>query len=114
MSEPRSDGASGLATITEFMKRPENRFRRPVPGSEETSFQDEKDFTQQIPLNKQNNRCYTKVKKSEIPPDSLYHPGNKQSLKLMMSCCASWNGITKPFFLDPSKVRLLGNTIRDI
>ena len=72
------------------------------------TFQDEKDFTLEVPSNSQNNRCYRKVKKSEIAVNRLYHSKNKHSLKLMVSCCVSWNGVTKPFFLEPSKAKVTG------
>ena len=82
--------------------------RFPTAKVKSMTFQDEKDFTLEVPSNPQNNRCYSKVKKSEIALDRLYHTVNKQSLKLMVSCCVSWNGVTKPFFLDPSKAKVTG------
>ena len=35
-------------------------------------FQDEKDFTLEVPFNSQNNRCYTSGNKSDIDDDRLY------------------------------------------
>ena len=69
-------------------------------------FQDEKDFPIQVPVNRQNNRVYGKGKKSEISSSRLYHRKNKFSKKLMVSACVSWNGTTKPFFVDPGKVKV--------
>ena len=71
-------------------------------------FQDEKDFTLEVPTNRQNNRIYIRGKKSEVDPKRLYHEGNRQSLKLMVSCCASYNGVTKPFFIDPQQAKVTG------
>ena len=65
-------------------------------------FQDETDFPLAVPTNRRNNRVFFKGKKSEIPSNRLYHPGKRQSVKLMVSCGLSWNGITEPFFLDPA------------
>ena len=45
-------------------------------------FQDEKDFTLQVPSNRQNNRVNVIGKKSSIAPERLYHPANKKSVKL--------------------------------
>lgn len=72
-------------------------------------FQDEKDFTLEVPTNVQNNRVYSRNRKSEIAEERLYHKGNRQSLKLMVSCCLSWNGVTSPFFVDPSKMKVTGS-----
>lgn len=71
-------------------------------------FQDEKDFTLEVPLNRQNNRCYTPCNKADISEVRLYHPTNKMSLKLMVSCVVSWNGVSRPFFLDPQKAKVTG------
>ena len=73
------------------------------------TFQDEKDFTLEVPTNRQNNRVYSRGKKSDINEERLYHEGNKQSKKLMVSCCLSWNGVTPPFFVDPAKTKVTGN-----
>ena len=70
------------------------------------TFQDEKDFTLQVPTNSQNNRVYTRGKKADISSDRLYHNQNRFSMKLMVSACVSWNGATKPFFVDPSKIKV--------
>ena len=64
-------------------------------------FSDEKDFTLQVPNNRQNNRLFTKGKKSDVSSNRLYHPKNRQSLKLMVSAGVSWNGVTKPLFINP-------------
>ena len=69
-------------------------------------FQDETDFPLAVPTNRRNNRVFFKGKKSEIPTNRLYHPGKRQSVKLMVSCGLSWNGITKPFFLDPAVAKV--------
>lgn len=70
------------------------------------TFQDEKDFTLQICTNRQNNRVYSQGKKGEIAPERLFHRQNKQSVKLMVSACISWNGVTPPFFIDPAKAKV--------
>ena len=61
-------------------------------------WQDEKDFTVQIPLNPQNSRVYGTNKKEDIKPNRLFHHSNKQSVKIMVSACLTWKGATKPFF----------------
>lgn len=82
--------------------------RFPIRKVKLLTFQDEKDFTLEVPTNRQNNRVYSRNKKSEINESRLYHHGNKQSLKLMVSCCVSWNGVTPPFFVDPAKSKVTG------
>ena len=71
-------------------------------------FQDEKDFTLQVPKNRQNDQCFTRGKKRDIDQKRLYHPRNKFSLKLMVSAGVSWNGVTKPFFLNPQIAKVTG------
>ena len=69
-------------------------------------FTDEKDFTLQVPSNRQNNRVYTQGRKKDIAANRLYHPKNRQSVKLMVSAGVSWEGVTKPFFIDPQKSKV--------
>ena len=71
-------------------------------------WQDEKDFTIQVPSNRQNNRIFIRGRKSDVNPIRLYHPANKFTEKLMVSCLISWNGISKPFFVDPAKMKVDG------
>ena len=73
-------------------------------------FQDEKDFTLQVPLNRQNNRCYTQGTKRDIPIQRLCQPTNKFSQKLMVSCCVSYQGVTQPFFVNPQRSKVNGVT----
>ena len=40
-------------------------------------FQDEKDFSLQVPTNRQNNRVYFNGPKKNVQPESLYSKGNK-------------------------------------
>ena len=51
------------------------------------AFQDEKDFTIEVPSNRQNNRIYIRGKKAEVHQSRLYHQANRQSVKLVVSCC---------------------------
>ena len=50
-------------------------------------WQDEKDFTLEIPFNSQNSRVYGKGKKNDVPNASLSHEKNRQSKKVMVSAC---------------------------
>ena len=38
-------------------------------------------------------------RKSDIDDSRLFHQLNKQSVKVMVSACITWNGVTKPFFV---------------
>jgi len=71
-------------------------------------FQDETDFTLSVPTNLKNNVVYSRGPKKEIPTYRLYHRGKRQSVKLMVSCGFSWNGVTKPFFVDPKLTKVNG------
>ena len=80
-------------------------------------FEDEKDFTIQLPRNRQNDRLYTAGLKRDVNPDRLFHKSNKFSEKLMVSCVVSYNGISNPFFVNPQAIKvnseLYTNHLRD-
>ena len=82
--------------------------RFPTWRVKKIAFQDEKDFTIEVPSNRQNNRIYIRGKKAEVHQSRLYHQANRQSVKLMVSCCLSYKGVTKPFFLDPRRAKVTG------
>ena len=65
--------------------------------TEKTVWQDEKDFTLDVPVNLQNDREYEKGKKSDDPNEHLFASMNKTSRKVMVSTEVSYNGGTKPF-----------------
>ena len=51
---------------------------------EKCIFQDEKDFTLNIPINPQNSRVYGPQTRSEISADRFIHKQNRQSKKVMV------------------------------
>ena len=73
---------------------------------EKFSYQDEKDFTLEVPTNIQSNRVYFKGKKGQAPDENLFHQKNKQSIKVMVSSCLSRNGATKPSFVNGCEVKM--------
>ena len=75
---------------------------------ERAVFKDESDFPLQIQMNKQNNRVYSKGKKSDIPVENLCHEGNRQSKKVMVSAALTWHGATKPFFVNSGGIKVNG------
>ena len=98
-----------LSTKDRRVNRSRDLLRRfPFWRVRKMTFQDEKYFTIEVPSNHQNNRIYIEGRKSDVDPARLYHGSNKQSLKLMVSCCVSWNGVTKPFFVDPQRAKVTG------
>ena len=75
------------------------KFERNTRMTEKTVWQDEKDFTLDVPVNLQNARVYGKGKKSDVPDENLFASTNKMSRKVMVSAAISWYGATKLFFL---------------
>ena len=73
---------------------------------EKCVFQDEKDFTLDVPINHQNSRVYGKGKKADVSDKRLYHEKNRQSVKVMVSACVTWHGATKPFFVTNNNVKV--------
>lgn len=69
-------------------------------------FHDEKDFTLEVPTNRQNNRVNARVRKNDISPQRLYHERSRFSMKLMVSCCVSWRGKTGIFFVNPQETKM--------
>ena len=79
---------------------------------EKFAYQDEKDLTLEVPTNIQNNRIYFKGKKDQIPDENLFHQKSKQSIKVMVSAFLTWNGATKPFFVNGCGVKMNAKTCK--
>ena len=71
-----------------------------------TVWQDEKDFTLEVPVNLQNDRVYGEEKKSDIPDENLLIMTNKISKKVMISAAILWNGATKSFLLSNNGIKV--------
>ena len=69
-------------------------------------FTDEKDFTLEVPTNRQNNRVYASSKKTDISPGRLYHEKSRFSRKVMVSAGVSWRGKTDIFFLETQTAKV--------
>ena len=91
---------------TERAGRLADRFEGNPRLIEKCVFQDEKDFTLEVPLNPQNDRVYSKGEKKDVPESNLYHNTNRQSKKVMVSACLTWNGATKPFFVNSGGIKV--------
>ena len=63
---------------------------------EKFACQAEKGYTFEVPTNIQNKRVYFKGKKNQVSDENLFHQTNKQSIKVMVSACLTWNRATKP------------------
>ena len=64
---------------------------------EKTVWQDEKNFTVEVPVSLQNNRVYGKEKKSDIPDENLLSLTNNMSKKAVVLTVVSWCSVIKPF-----------------
>ena len=53
-------------------------------------FQDEKDFSLQVPTNRQNNQVYFNGPKTDVEQERLYSEGIKLSKKVMVSAVITW------------------------
>ena len=91
---------------TERAGRLADRFERNPRLVEKCVFQDEKDFPLEVPLNHQNDRVYFQGDKKDVPEENLFHQSNRQSKKVMVSACLTWNGATPPFFVNGSGVKV--------
>lgn len=91
---------------TERAGRLADRFESNPRLIEKCAFQDEKDFPLEVPLNPQNDRVYFKGDKKDVPEENLCHQSNRQSKKVMVSACLTWNGPTPPFFVNDSGMKV--------
>ena len=82
------------------------KFERNTQMIEKTVWQDEKDFTLDVPVNLKNDRVYGKGKKSDVPHENLFASSNKMSRKVMVSAAISWCGPTKPFFVNENGIKV--------
>ena len=71
-------------------------------------FQDEKDFSLQVPTNCQNNRVYFNGRKKDVQPERLYSEGNKFSKKVMVPTVITWKGVSQPFFIGENGTKVNG------
>ena len=73
---------------------------------EKTVWQDEKDFTLDVPFNLQNDPVYRKGKESDVPGENLFASTNKMSKKIKVSPVISWYDTTKPFFANEDGIEI--------
>ena len=74
--------------------------------------QGEKDFTLEVSTNIQNSRVYFKEKKYQVPDKNFFHHTNKQSIKVTVSACLTWNGAIQPFFVNGCGVKMNAKTYK--
>ena len=71
-------------------------------------FQDEKNFSLQVPTNRQNNQvCFNGPKKA-VQLERLYSERNKFSKKVMVSAVITWKGVSQPFFIGGNGIKVNG------
>ena len=75
-------------------------------------WQDEKAFVLEVPLNPQNRRVSVNGSKKDVNDKRLFHPTNKQSIKVMVSACLTWYGATKPFFVNDKGLKVNSKTYK--
>ena len=73
---------------------------------EKAVWQDEKDFTLDVPVNLKNDQVYGKGKKPDVSNENLFAPRNKMSRKVMVSAAISWYDTTKLFFVTENGIKV--------
>ena len=71
-------------------------------------FQDEKNFSLQVPINRQNNRVYFDVPAKDVQLERLYSEGNKCLKKFVVSAIITWKGVSQPFFIGGNGIKVKG------
>ena len=71
-------------------------------------FQDEIDFSLQVPTNHQNNRAYFNCPKKDVQLKRLYSKENKFSKNVMVSAVITWKGVSQPFFIGGNGIKVNG------
>ena len=105
MSEPRRDEGA-LERRTRRANGLVERFEKNPRSIEKLVWQDEKDFPLEVPLNRQNNRVYYKGLKRDIPAKNLFFQTKKMCKKVMVSAALTWQGATKPFFVNKKGIKV--------
>ena len=70
-------------------------------------FQNEKEFSLQVPTNRQNNRVYFIGPKKDVQPERLYSE-EKFLKKVMVSAVITWKSVSQPFFIGGNGIKLNG------
>ena len=73
-------------------------------------FQDENDFSFQVPTNCQNNQVYFNGPKKDVQLECLYREGNKFLKKVMVSAVITWKGVSQPFFIGGNEIKVNGGS----
>ena len=71
-------------------------------------FQDENNFSLEVPTNRQNNRVYFNGRKKDVQLERLYSKGNKFLKKVMVSTVITWKGASQPFFIGGNGIKVNG------
>ena len=71
-------------------------------------FQDEKDFSLQVPTNRQNNRVYFNGPKKDVQQECLYSKGNKFLKKGYGICFDNLERFSQPFFIGGNGIKVNG------
>ena len=87
----------------------EDRFRKSC-SVKKCVWQDEKDFTLDVPLNSLNIRAYGFENKDNIQDNPLFYHTNRQSQKVMVSACVTCKGATKSFFVNDEGLKVNSKT----
>ena len=69
-------------------------------------WQDEKDFTLEVPLNPQNSCAIVNGSKNNVDDKRLFHQTNKQPIKVMVSACLTWYGATNSLFVNDKGLKV--------
>ena len=72
---------------------------------EKTIWQDEKDFTLDVPVNLQIDWVHEKGKKSDVPDVNLFASKNKESRKVIVSPANTWYSAMKPLFVNENGIK---------
>ena len=71
-------------------------------------FQDEIEFSFQVPTNRPNNRVYFNGPKKDVQLEHFYSAGNKFSKKVMVSAVIPWKGVSQSFFIGVNGINMNG------
>lgn len=87
------------------------RFTKNSRSFEKCVWQDEKDFTLEVPLNPENI-CVCEIDTKHEAHDNRFHQGNKKSRKV--TACLTWNSAAKPFFVNDKGLEVNTKTYQSL
>ena len=103
LKAPQMDSAYRKRRVERAEKLPQRFYIHSLPR---LVFQDKKDFSLQVPTNRESNRVYFNCPKEDVQLERLYSEVNKFSKNVMVFAVITWKGVSQPFFIGGNGIKV--------